>query len=189
MTPRLVARGRPQLVRTRAPSGGHAANRRSSSRSRCRGEIGWTSSTRCRRYSMVSTCTSRSSGRSMDSTSSAVWSTCASRRRSLTDLAVSSRADLLINRLRDAHTQYVGPWTVERRSRACRSWSRLRFGRATATTSCRKSTAGSINDRHFVEGVTITYWNGVPFDRAVELHAEAKPVDVPMRGGRAPSTR
>jgi hypothetical protein len=30
----------------------------------------------------------------------------------------------------------------------------------------------SVEDRYFVEGVTIEYWNGIPFDRAIDLHAE-----------------
>jgi hypothetical protein len=30
----------------------------------------------------------------------------------------------------------------------------------------------SVKDTHFVEGVTVQHWNGIPFDRAVDLHAE-----------------
>jgi hypothetical protein len=32
----------------------------------------------------------------------------------------------------------------------------------------------SVKDPNFTVGVTIEYWNGVPFDRAVELHAECE---------------
>jgi len=47
------------------------------------------------------------------------------------------------------------------------------FGPAdTPTYVVSKTDRGSIKDPHFVAGVTIEYWNGVPFDRAVELHAE-----------------
>src|SRR5262249_49578981 len=41
----------------------------------------------------------------------------------------------------------------------------------------------SIRDPDFVKGVTIEYWNGVPFDRAVDLHAENK------TGGRPDARR
>jgi hypothetical protein len=41
----------------------------------------------------------------------------------------------------------------------------------------------SVRDPHFVAGVTIDYWNGIPFDRAVDLHAESE------TGGRPDSRR
>src|SRR4029079_10382328 len=41
----------------------------------------------------------------------------------------------------------------------------------------------AVRDKHFVRGVTIRYWNGIPFDRAVELHAEGE------TGGRPDARR
>ena len=95
---------------------------------------------------------------------------------------VSPRMTLLMNRLRDAHTQYQGPWRYRSRSRVSRSSLRPT---ARGDPDVRRVESGpTFGSRpHFVAGVTITHWNGVPFDRAVDLHAESE------TGGRPDSAR
>ena len=101
----------------------------------------------------------------------------------LTDLEFHRELTGLVNRLRDAHTQYRGPWTVERPV-ASLPFLVEAFGPAdTPTYVVSKTDRGAIKDRHFVAGVTIEYWNGVPFDRAVERHAESE------TGGRPDARR
>jgi hypothetical protein len=101
----------------------------------------------------------------------------------LSDLQFHRSLTLLMNRLRDAHTQYKGPWSVSE------SVASLPFlvetyvqdGQRAYVVS--KVDRRSIRDPHFVAGVTIDYWNGIPFDRAVDLHAESE------TGGRPDSRR
>lgn len=103
--------------------------------------------------------------------------------RGMTDLQFHRELTLLINHLRDAHTQYQGPWTVKEPV-ASLPFLVESFGPAdNPTYVVSKVDHDSVRDRHFVEGVTITYWNGVPFDRAVDLHAESE------TGGRPDSRR
>jgi C-terminal processing protease CtpA/Prc len=102
---------------------------------------------------------------------------------SLSDLQFHRELTSLINRLRDAHTQYTGPkrWAdavaslpflveafgpIERPSYVVTKVSRRRVG-----------------DEYFVPGVTLEWWNGVPFDRAVDLHADVE------TGGRPDARR
>src|SRR5215467_6449655 len=91
----------------------------------------------------------------------------------LSDIQFHRELTALINRLRDAHTQYSGPHTIQN---------------AVATLPFLVETYGPfdkchyvvskisdkrlIGDPHFEPGVTLTWWNGVPFDRAVDLHAD-----------------
>jgi hypothetical protein len=101
----------------------------------------------------------------------------------MTDIGFHRELTLLMNRLRDAHTQYRGPWTV---TDAVASLPFLveAFGpveRPTFVVS--KIDRRSIADLRFRPGVTIEYWNGVPFDRAVELHADH------VTGGRPDARR
>ncbi len=101
----------------------------------------------------------------------------------LSDLQFHRSLTLLMNRLRDAHTQYKGPWSVDE------SVASLPFlvetyvqdGQRAYVVS--KVDRRSVRDPHFVAGVTIDYWNGIPFDRAVDLHAESE------TGGRPDSRR
>jgi hypothetical protein len=101
----------------------------------------------------------------------------------VSDLQFHRGLTVLVNRLRDAHTQYIGPWSVEVPV-ASLPFLVEAFGPAQHETYVvSKVDRRSIKDPHFVEGVTITYWNGVPFDRAVELHAEGE------TGGRPDARR
>jgi Peptidase family S41 len=101
----------------------------------------------------------------------------------MTDLQFHRGLTLLLNRLRDAHTQYVGPWTVDAPIASLPFLVEAFGSAAHPSYVVSKVDRRSIRDPHFVEGVTITYWNGVPFDRAVELHAEGE------TGGRPDARR
>lgn len=90
----------------------------------------------------------------------------------MTDVGFHRELTLLMNRLRDAHTQYHGPWTVKD-AVASLPFLVEAFGppeRPSFVVS--KIDRRSIRDVHFKKGITIEYWNGIPFERAVELHAE-----------------
>jgi hypothetical protein len=101
----------------------------------------------------------------------------------LSDLQFHRELTSLINRLRDAHTQYQGPWTVKG-AVATLPFLVEAFGPADrATYAVSKIDRRSIPDLHFVPGVTIDYWNGIPFDRAVDLHADRE------TGGRPDARR
>jgi hypothetical protein len=101
----------------------------------------------------------------------------------MTDLQFHRELTLLINRLRDAHTQYVGPWTVNEPVASLPFLVEAYgpFDQPTYVVS--KVDRRSVRDPYFVAGVTITDWNGIPFDRAVELHAESE------TGGRPDARR
>lgn len=101
----------------------------------------------------------------------------------MTDIEFHRELTLVINRLRDAHTQYQGPWTVKEPV-ASLPFLVEAFGPSkTPTYVVSKIDRRSIRDPRFVPGVTITHWNGVPFDRAVDMHAESE------TGGRPDSRR
>ena len=101
----------------------------------------------------------------------------------LTDLQFHRELTSLVNHLRDAHTQYRGPWTAKDPV-ASLPFLVEAFGPADRPTYVvSKTDRRSIEDPNFVAGVTIEYWNGVPFDRAVELHAESE------TGGRPDAQR
>ena len=102
---------------------------------------------------------------------------------SITDVQFHRELTTLINRLRDAHTQYQGPWT---RKDVVASLPFLveAYGPVDDTTYIVSKVDGrTVKDKYFTEGVEITHWNGVPFDRAVDLHAEVE------TGGRPDSRR
>lgn len=102
---------------------------------------------------------------------------------SMTDLQFHRELTTLVNRLRDAHTQYRGPW-VKREPVASLPFLVEAYGPFDSPTYVvSKVDRRSVRDRHFVKGVTIEHWNGVPFDRAVDLHADVE------TGGRPDARR
>jgi hypothetical protein len=103
----------------------------------------------------------------------------------LTDLAFHRELTLAMNRLRDAHTQYVGPWRVfDDEPVATLPFLVEVYGPVDSPTYIvSKVDRRSVKDAHFVKRVQITHWNGVPFDRAVDLYAEVE------TGGRPDSRR
>ncbi|MEP6619380.1 MAG: S41 family peptidase [bacterium] len=102
---------------------------------------------------------------------------------SMTDLQFHRELTSLVNRLRDAHTQYTGPW-MGNEPVASLPFLVEAYGPANAPTYVvSKVDRRSVHDPHFVKGVTIDHWNGMPFDRAVQLHADVE------TGGRPDSRR
>jgi hypothetical protein len=93
----------------------------------------------------------------------------------LTDLQFHRELTSLINRLRDAHTQYSGPQSIAGAVAALpflvEAWGPVGDSRYVVS---KVSNRRLINDPHFTPGVTLTFWNGVPFDRAVDLHADSE---------------
>jgi hypothetical protein len=92
---------------------------------------------------------------------------------SLTDLQFHRELTSLINRLRDAHTQYSGPHSIAG-AVATLPFLVEAWGPA---DNChfvvsKVSNRRLIDDPNFIPGVTLTFWNGVPFDRAVDMHAD-----------------
>jgi C-terminal processing protease CtpA/Prc len=101
----------------------------------------------------------------------------------LTDLQFHRELTTLINRLRDAHTQYTGPKTLKD---AVATLPFLVEAFGPVQNPCylvTKVNRDSVDDPHFEPGVTLEWWNGVPFDRAVDLHAEVE------TGGRPDARR
>ena len=102
---------------------------------------------------------------------------------SMSDLQFHRELTTLVNRLRDAHTQYRGPW-VKRDPVASLPFLVEAYGPFDDPIYVvSKVDRRSIRDRHFVKGVTIEHWNGVPFDRAVDRHADVE------TGGRPDARR
>lgn len=102
---------------------------------------------------------------------------------SISDVQFHRELTILINRLRDAHTQYQGPWT---RKGVVASLPFLveAFGPVDDTTYfISKVDRRAVKDKYFKEGVEITHWNGIPFGRALDLHADVE------TGGRPDSRR
>src|SRR5664279_2628099 len=93
----------------------------------------------------------------------------------LTDLQFHRELTSLINRLRDAHTQYSGPQTIEG-AVATLPFLVEAWGSADDChyVVSKVSNRRLIRDPHFQPGVTLTFWNGVPFDRAVDMHADSE---------------
>ena len=101
----------------------------------------------------------------------------------LTDLQFHRELTSLINHLRDAHTQYTGP---KRLANVVASLPFLveAYGPAASPSYVvTKVTRSEVPDKSFEPGVTLEWWNGVPFDRAVDLHAEVE------TGGRPDARR
>src|SRR5215831_17231789 len=93
----------------------------------------------------------------------------------LTALQFHRQLTSLINRLRDAHTQYSGPHTISGAVATLpflvEAWGPVNEPRYVVS---KVSDRRLIKDPHFEPGVTLTYWNGVRFDRAVDMHAETE---------------
>ena len=101
----------------------------------------------------------------------------------LTDLQFHRELMMLINRLRDAHTQYSGPKSLES-AVASLPFLVEAFGPPeNPQYLVTKVNNRIVNDPKFKPGVTLEYWNGIRFDRAVDLHAEAE------TGGRPDARR
>lgn len=102
---------------------------------------------------------------------------------SLNHLQFYRELTFAINRLRDAHTQYFGTRTqtdaVARLPFLVEVYETARGPSYVVSKVSRRM----VDDPHFVEGVTIESWNGIPFDRAVDLHAEGE------TGGRPDARR
>lgn len=101
----------------------------------------------------------------------------------LTDLQFHREVHGLVNRLRDAHTQYRGPEVPDASVVAlpflvedCGPAERPEY-------LVTKIATPEVDDARFVPGVRLEYWNGIPFDRAVDLHAERE------TGGRPDARR
>lgn len=93
----------------------------------------------------------------------------------LNDLQFHRALTGLMNRLRDAHTQYSGPLTI------AGAVARLPFlVEMWGPPDARQFVVSKVSDRrlvddsNFVAGVRLQWWNGVPFDRAVDLHADSE---------------
>ena len=93
----------------------------------------------------------------------------------LTDLQFHRELTNLINRLRDAHTQYSGPQSIAGAVATLpflvEAWGPPEDCRFVVS---KVSNRRLINDPFFKPGVTLTFWNGVPFARAVDLHADSE---------------
>jgi hypothetical protein len=101
----------------------------------------------------------------------------------LNDLQFHRELTSLINRLRDAHTQYQGPWRPAHPVASLPFLVEAYGPSDHATYVVSKVDRRAVKDRHFKKGVSIEWWNGVPFDRAVDLHAESE------TGGRPDARR
>jgi hypothetical protein len=93
----------------------------------------------------------------------------------LTDLQFHRELTSLINRLRDAHTQYSGPRSVTG-AVATLPFLVEAWGPADDChyVVSKVSDRRLVDDPHFEPGVTLTFWNGIPFARAVDLHADSE---------------
>jgi hypothetical protein len=101
----------------------------------------------------------------------------------LNDLQFHRELATLINRLRDAHTQYKGPKSLEGVVASLPFLVEAYGPVDQARYVVSKVNAEAVGDKDFVPGVSLEWWNGVPFDRAVDLHAESE------TGGRPDARR
>ncbi len=90
----------------------------------------------------------------------------------------------ILTELRDAHTRYIGPASLAGQAAALPfmveafgAQSRPRY------IVSKVATGGGPDDPHFEAGVELEWWNAVPIDRAVDLHARNE------TGGRPDSRR
>lgn len=101
----------------------------------------------------------------------------------LTDAEFHRGLSITINRLRDAHTQHVNT-SVDSGLVARLPFLVESFGPHTAPRFVvTKVAAEIVNDTSFKPGVEVLTWNGVPFTRTVDRHAETE------TGGRPDSRR
>lgn len=91
---------------------------------------------------------------------------------------------LLIDRLRDAHTQlYVAPANADLAGHVAVLPFLVEPYGPHLTPTYVVTKIGEVEDPRFAEGVEVTSWNGVPFSRAVELYGET------LTGGRPDARR
>lgn len=92
---------------------------------------------------------------------------------------------LVINRLRDQHTQLYLPGPDGRRARdvAVLPFLVESYGEDLAPIYVVTKVSGTVDDEHFAEGVRLVTWNGVPFARALDLYADT------LTGGRPDARR
>ncbi len=102
---------------------------------------------------------------------------------SLNDLQFHRELTMLINRLRDAHTQYTGPTSVADAVATLPFLVEAYGPEENPQYLVSKVSRRVVDDPRFKAGVTVEWWNGVPFDRAVDLHAESE------TGGRPDARR
>ena len=103
---------------------------------------------------------------------------------SISDIQFHRELTTLVNRLRDAHTQYQGPWTKNKASVASLPFLVEVYGPVDKLTYVVSKVDGrSVKDKYFTDAVEITHWNGIPFGRALDRHAEIE------TGGRPDSRR
>ncbi|WP_119392934.1 S41 family peptidase [Taklimakanibacter lacteus] len=92
----------------------------------------------------------------------------------LTDLQFHRELTTLVNRLRDAHTQYQAPWTKKGVVKTLPFLVEAYGPPGDVTYIVSKLAVGAKLGKSFAEGVVITHWNGMDFERAVDLHAEVE---------------
>jgi hypothetical protein len=103
----------------------------------------------------------------------------------LDELAFHHELTGIFTDLRDAHTRYVGPASL-RGHVAMLPFLVEAYGAPPSVgyvVSKMGLESSLIGDPHFVSGVQLVWWNGVPMDRAVEVYAEHE------TGGRWDSRR
>lgn len=89
----------------------------------------------------------------------------------------------IVTGLRDAHTRYIGPSSL-RGHVATLPFLVEQYGpQDDPTYLVSKVNEDAVDDRDFVVGVELVSWSGVPFARAVEVHADQE------TGGRPDSRR
>jgi Peptidase family S41 len=92
---------------------------------------------------------------------------------------------LVINRLRDQHTQLYLPGSDPRRTPYVATLPFLVevYGEYRTPTYVVTKVSDSVEDESFVPGVRVTTWNGIRFSRAVDLYADT------LTGGRPDARR
>jgi hypothetical protein len=109
----------------------------------------------------------------------------AQRASSLDDLSFHHEAARILTSLRDAHTRYLGPVSLAGHAAMLPFLVEAHGAPPDVRYIVSKvaSDRSLIGDRRFVAGVELVWWNAVPIDRAVQLHAERE------TGGRADARR
>jgi hypothetical protein len=103
----------------------------------------------------------------------------------LDDMSFHNELASIVTGLRDAHTRYVGPSSLAGRA-AMLPFLVESYGPAARPRYIVSKVASDpslVGDDQFVPGVELRWWNAVPIDRAVDLHAEQE------TGGRPDSRR
>jgi Peptidase family S41 len=101
----------------------------------------------------------------------------------LTDTEFNRAVSAIITGLRDAHTRYIGPSTL-RDQVAVLPFLAEQYGpESRPRYLVSKINTDAVEDPEFQPGVELEAWNGAPFARAVEIHADLE------TGGRPDSRR